>query len=307
MPELAIVVVSYGSSALLERHLAATAAAVPEARVVVVDNFSTADERRAVEALTQRMGWTLVAVDGNAGFGGGVNRGMADALAHGASAVLVLNPDASIDRAGITTLAAAGDARTLRSPVVRTPEGGVWFAGADVDLVDGDVRSTRRRAEHPDGEPVPWLSGACLWITREVWELVGGFDDDYFLYWEDVDFSRRVVERGGSLLVVEDAIAVHDEGGTHRGARQRSEAKSELYYYWNIRNRMRFAVGHLDAEGIRRWQRASVPAAWRIILRGGRRQLLLQPVPPLRALWRGLRDGRRLAEQALIIRGRART
>lgn len=307
MEELAIVVVSYGSSALLELHLAATAARVPEARVVVVDNYSTDEERARVAVLSERMGWELVAPDRNTGFGGGVNSGMAHALALGARAVLVLNPDASIDRAGVAALASAGDERTLRSPVVRTPEGRVWFAGLDVDLVDGEIRSPRRRAEHPGGKPVPWLSGACLWITREVWELAGGFDDDYFLYWEDVDFSRRVVERGGSLLVVVDATAVHDEGGTHRGARQRPEAMSELYYYWNIRNRMRFAVGHLDADGIRRWQRSSLPAAWRIIMRGGRRQLLLQPLPPLRALWRGLRDSRRVAEEALMIRERART
>lgn len=298
MEHLAIVVVSYGSSSLLERHLRATAAAVPEARVIVVDNRSTIDELRAVTALAEREGWDLVALDRNTGFGGGVNAGVALALERGAAAVLVLNPDASIGRAGIEALAAAGDASTLRSPVVRSPEGRVWFSGLDVDLVDGEIRHPRRRADFPHGRPVPWLSGACLWITREVWELSGGFDDDYFLYWEDVDFSRRVAERGGRLLVVEDAIAIHDEGGTHKGAGQRAEAKSELYYYWNIRNRMRFAVGHLDPDGIRRWRRRSVRAAWRIVLRGGRRQLL-RPVAPARALWRGVRDGNRIAEEAL--------
>nr|WP_277603993.1 glycosyltransferase family 2 protein [Agrococcus sp. ARC_14] len=303
---MAIVVVSYGSSALLAQHLAMTAAAVPEARVVVVDNFSTAQERAAVTALTKRMGWDLVALDDNTGFGGGVNAGVAHALEHGAAAMLVLNPDASIDRQGVEALAAAGDARTLRSPVVRSPSGRVWFSGLDIDLVDGEIRHPKRRPEHPDGRPVPWLSGACLWITREVWELSGGFDHDYFLYWEDVDFSRRVVERGGELLVVHGAVALHDEGGTHKETSQREEAKSELYYYWNIRNRMRFAAGHLDADGIRRWQRRSLPAAWRIVMRGGRRQLL-RPIRPLRALWRGLRDGSRIAEEALSRRTELQT
>ncbi|GEK78816.1 glycosyltransferase family 2 protein [Agrococcus baldri] len=306
MREAAIVVVSYGSSALLAQHLAETARQVPEARIVVVDNRSSDDELRAVTALTERMGWDLVALERNTGFGGGVNAGVAHALEHGAEAMLVLNPDARIDRAAFQALAAAGDERTLRSPIVRSPSGRVWFSGLDIDLVDGEIRHPRRRHEFPAGRPVPWLSGACLWITREVWELSGGFDDAYFLYWEDVDFSRRVVERGGSLLVVEDAVAMHDEGGTHKESGQRDEAKSELYYYWNIRNRMRFAAGHLDDEGVRRWQRRALQAAWRIILRGGRRQLL-RPVPPLRALWRGLRDGRRIAEEALSPRAEQRT
>lgn len=305
LPQLAIVVVSYGSSALLERHLTATAQGIPEARVVVVDNWSTAAERTAVARVAAREGWDLVGLDENSGFGGGVNAGARHAFDRGAEALLVLNPDASIDRAGAEALAAAGDARTLRSPVVRSPSGRTWFSGLDLDLVSGEIRSPKRRGEHPDATPVPWLSGACLWITREVWELSGGFDDAYFLYWEDVDLSRRVAERGGSLLVVEGAVAVHDEGGTHRGAGQRSEAKSELYYYWNIRNRMRFAADHLDAEGIRRWQRHSRRAAWRIVMRGGRRQLL-RPIPPLRAMLRGLRDGRQIAEEALIQRASGR-
>lgn len=297
--QLAIVVVSFGSSALLAEHLAATADALPEARVVVVDNLSSRAERKAVQELAGRKGWDLVAMERNAGFGGGANAGATRAFELGADAVLLLNPDARIDRASAEALAVAGDSLTLRSPVVRTPAGRVWFAGLDVDLADGEIRSPRRRREHPRGRPAPWLSGACLWITREVWDLSGGFDHEYFLYWEDVDLSRRVVERGGSLLVVEEATAMHDEGGTHRGRRQRPEAKSELYYYWNIRNRMRFAAGHLDPAGIRRWQRSAPGAAWRIVLRGGRRQLL-RPVSPLRALLRGLRDGRRIAEEALI-------
>lgn len=294
----AIVVVSYGSSALLEQHLVATADASPEAIVVVVDNRSTDAERDRVRRIAADRGWELVPMDGNPGFGGGANAGIARALELGAGAALLLNPDARIGAADLAALRAAGDAMTLRSPVVRAPGGRTWFSGLDLDLADGEIRSPRRRAEHPDGEPVPWLSGACLWIDAQLWARVGGFDDDYFLYWEDVDLSRRVVAAGGSLRVVDEATAWHEEGGTHREASTRPEAKSELYYYWNIRNRMLFATKHLDAAGVRRWRRAAPGAAWRILLRGGRRQLL-RPVPPLRALVRGLREGSRIARQSL--------
>lgn len=138
------------------------------------------------------------------------------------------------------------------------------------------------------------MSGACLWITREVWELTGGFDDDYFLYWEDVDFSRRVVEGGGSLALVEDASAVHDEGGTQRADHEASRAKSEGYYYYNIRNRMLFAVRHLDEAAVQRWRRSIPRTAREVILRGGRRQLI-QSAAPIRAYLRGVREARRIA------------
>ena len=53
-----------------------------------------------------------------------------------------------------------------------------------------------------------------------------------------------------------------------------------------------------DADGIRRWRRTSMRNAWQVLLQGGRRQFV-RPLPPLRAAWRGLRDGRRIARTAL--------
>lgn len=297
---LAFVVVNYASSALLAENLVASAAAAPHAEVVVVDNRSSTAERLRITELAQASHWRLLAMEENAGFGAGVNAGAAAAFAGGATDILVLNPDARIDRESIARLgtAAQADRLTIASPVVKDPTGRVWFGGLDLYLDDGTIRAPRRRSEHPGSAHVEWLSGACLWITREAWAVVGGFDDEYFLYWEDVDLSRRAAARGVRLAVVTDAVAIHDEGGTQRSRDQRPEAKSEAYYYYNIRNRLLFAAGHLDAEGIRRWRRTARRNAWQVLLRGGRRQFV-HPVRPLRAAWRGLRDGRRIARTAL--------
>ena len=150
---------------------------------------------------------------------------------------------------------------------------------------------------------VPWLSGACLLVSRELWGRVGGFDEDYFLYWEDVDLSVRVSRAGGRLVVERTATAVHDEGGTQRldvpgdpldvGSSRSgvaSRGKSEAYYYYNIRNRLLFAAKHLEPRDRRRWTRTSYAGAKQILLRGGRRQFL-RPVKPMRAAIRGSLDG----------------
>ncbi|WP_399548508.1 glycosyltransferase family 2 protein [uncultured Microbacterium sp.] len=269
--------------------------------VVVVDNWSSDTERALIREHASDRGWTLIAMDANVGFGAGVNAGAAVAIERGATDILILNPDAHIDAQSISRLAAAveEDRLTIASPVVKDVSGRVWFGGLDLYLADGTIRAPRRRSEHPGAEHVEWLSGACLWVTKEAWEVVGGFDDAYFLYWEDVDFSRRAAAHGVRLAVVADAVAVHDEGGTQREAGRRPEAKSEAYYYYNIRNRMLFAARHLDAEGVRRWMgSSSVRNAWEILLRGGRRQFL-RPVAPVRAAWKGVRDGRRIARAAL--------
>lgn len=298
--DVAVVVVNYGSSALLASNLATITYGHLDHRVVVVDNPTSGAERRAVRALGEEHGWTVVETPENLGFGGAVNVGAAAAWAAGASDLLVINPDAWIDETSVLMLAEATqeDRLLLVSPVVRSPEGKVWFAGLDLYLRDGSVKGRRRRENHPGEVREEWLSGACLWITREVWDLVGGFDDRYFLYWEDVDYSHRALVAGARLRVIEDATAVHDEGMTSREGDQRHEAKSETYYYYNIRNRMVFAAQHLSADDVRRWRAGMVPHAWSVLLRGGRRQFA-RPVRPLRAAWRGLRDGRRAARAAL--------
>ncbi|MFF1540420.1 glycosyltransferase family 2 protein [Microbacterium sp. NPDC058269] len=307
---LAVVVVNYASARLLQRNLVMVereARAIDQdASVVVVDNWSNADERRAAREVADAHEWLLIEPESNSGFGGGVNIGVTRALVEGATDVLVINPDAHIDRDSLRRLASAAEASrtTLASPVITDSDGRTWFAGIDLLLDDGTMRARRKRVAG-DGQPFePWLSGACLWITREVWELSGGFDDDYFLYWEDVDFSRRVVSAGGSLALVEEARAVHDEGGTQRAEPETSRAKSEGYYYYNIRNRMLYAVRHLDDAAVQRWRRSIPRTAREIILRGGRRQLI-QSAAPIRAYLRGVREARRIARShATVQKGR---
>lgn len=291
---LAVVVVNYGAAVLLESNLVATAAAVPDARIVVVDNLSSAPEREAVTRLCAEHGWDLVAMTTNTGFGGGMNAGAAHAFASGATDLLLLNPDARIDAASTAALLdATADGMTLASPRVEDAGGRTWFAGMDVYLDDGSMGGPRRRREQPDARRLPWISGACMLIPRGVWDLTGGFHEEYFLYWEDVDISIRAAHAGARLVVVDEALAVHDEGGTHRSQEQRPEAKSELYYYYNIRNRLLFAALHLDADDASAWNRSAWRNARQVLLRGGRRQFL-RPLPPLRAAWRGVRDGRRM-------------
>jgi N-acetylglucosaminyl-diphospho-decaprenol L-rhamnosyltransferase len=289
----AVVVVNYGSHALLETNLAAVSSAAPEATYIVVDNFTSADEQAELARLGSAHDWTIVALSTNTGFGHGVNAGVDAAIAAGCTTILVLNPDASIGRESLERLISAVDAdRTLMvAPIVRESNGRVWFGGADVLLDDGRMSNPRRRPER-EGRPYrAWLSGACFAISAELWVRSGGFDPDYFLYWEDVDLSYRVQRVGGHLEVDAAAEAIHDEGGTHT-QRLRWRAKSETYYYYNIRNRLVYAAKHIDGTGRRGWLKATPRVSYEILLQGGRTQFLL-PWIPVRAYLKGIRDGRR--------------
>ena len=296
-PPAAVIVVNYGSHELLATNLTAVSEHSPEVAVVVVDNFSTEAELAAVRALANQHGWRLVASPENLGYGCGTNLGVAAAREAGAEQMLLLNPDARIDADSLQVLrdTVTADPMVLAAPVVLRPDGRVWSDGTDVDLRTGRMRATRKRTVDEARHKQMWLSGAVLMVSTQLWDRIGGIDERYFLYWEDVDLSFRVREAGGSLAVVREATAVHDEGGTHQASGSRT--RSEIYYYYNIRNRLLFAAAHLDRADRRRWVRTALPEAYDIVLRGGRRQLL-QSAAPWRALVKGTIDGLRAIRRA---------
>jgi GT2 family glycosyltransferase len=294
---VAVLVVNYGSSGLLVENLLPLSRSAPELTVVVVDNLTTDAERTRVRGLAAAEGWLLVLPDTNTGFGRGMNIAAARARAEGAVSVLLLNPDARIEAVSVAGLVerARIEPRTMVAPRILRPDGSVWFEGSDLYLDDGRIRSRRRR---PEGSPrvEEWLTGACLLLSTELYQRAGGFDEDYFLYWEDVDFSRRVRDAGGSLRVLSEVTAVHAEGGTQASAGLASsgQTKSAVYYRYNIRNRMLFAAKHLGDDDLEKWNRTALRVSWEILLQGGRKQFLRSP--GLLGIWfRAVREARGIA------------
>lgn len=299
-PRGAVVVVSYGSHGLLRTNLAAAVDGL-DVDTVVVDSYSDDAERHRVSALCTEQGWHLVALDENRGFGGGMNAGVQAALDRGADAVALLNPDLTLAPQGVTRLldAASQAGTALVAPRIERPDGTAWAAGTtDLHLDDGTMRSTARRPVPGDGRPRRvWLSGACLALSAALWRTVGGFDERYFLYWEDVDLSHRVLRAGGELVVMDDVVAVHDEGATHDDAAAGARGRSATYYYYNARNRLLYAAVWLDRAQRRQWIARTPRAARALLLQGGRRQLVTSWAP-WRAVVRGTLDGTRLLRSA---------
>ncbi|MFB9166370.1 glycosyltransferase family 2 protein [Arthrobacter psychrochitiniphilus] len=285
----ALLVVNYGSSNLLEENLQGLELKAAGGRIVIVDNFTSATELARLNVLATRYGWSVLALESNRGFGAAVNAGAAVALSEGAQALAVLNPDARIETGDLVALvcAVAAEATLMAAPLIRTSSGEVWFDGMDLYPASGRVAS--RRSPLPDGPHQPWLSGACFAISGQMWRTVGGFDEDYFLYWEDVDLSRRVVSHGGRLAVLREISAVHDPGGTQTGVSGEG-TKSEIYYFYNIRNRLLYGAKHVQGKQFRSWIYATPKVSYEILCRGGRRQLLRSPAP-LRAYVRGILSG----------------
>jgi len=204
---------------------------------VVVDNASTDGSERLVDALAPQV--RLVRNSTNVGFGRAVNQGVA---AIRAQLVLIMNPDCRLARGAARTLQAqleAHDACAIVGPRILDPDGAVQgSARGDPDMLTGLFgRTGRLRTWFPqfaaarrnvvtddamsNGSPsvvVDWVSGACMLVRRSAFETVDGFDERYFLYWEDADLCRRLRGRGYHVRYVPGATAVHSVGRSSRSA-----------------------------------------------------------------------------------------
>jgi GT2 family glycosyltransferase len=296
---LAVLLVNYGTHALLEQNLEHSLGPDFPGRVVVVDNLTTHEEQDAMAAGCARHGWDFLPLPSNEGFGGGMNRAADHAIRAGATELLLVNPDAWLEPETVARLReqVANDRRLLLAPRVERPDGRLYSDENDLYLEHGWTLWTRLRPADVREERVhTWVSGACLAMSTDLWQACGGFDEDYFLYWEDVDLSRRVVEAGGRVRVDPTLRAVHDEGSSQRTPAEGSGAKSPTYFYYNARNRLLYATKHVGPEDRRRWVRATPRLAYELAKQGGRRQFRrpqdnLWPVA--RGAWHGLREVRR--------------
>ncbi|HLR44838.1 MAG TPA: glycosyltransferase family 2 protein [Brevibacterium sp.] len=271
----AVIIVNYGDPSLVAANIGADVDAELGALVVLVDNFHSRAARESAEALCRERGWLFVA-SANDGFGAGVNRGVKAARERGHHAFITLNPDAIAPAHVLRELArnVTIDPLALVSPFMDDEEGHPHYRGARVHRQTGRMRSGWSDDE-ADPEWANWLSGACLAFSARAFDLLGGFSEDFFLYWEDVDFSWRAADLGLRLELRPDLLVVHEEGGTQGPGGGRT--KSPAYYYYNIRNRMLFGRRHLRGRDWARWVLVAPRQSALIWMRGGRKQAFTEP------------------------------
>lgn len=201
---LAVVIVAYGSPALL----AAALAPLEGLPTVVVDNSGDT----AVEAVVRAAGASYVDPGSNLGFAAGANRGVAAVRDQaGPADVLLLNPDAVLARADVERLHAALHSEQRLAAVAPrlqhpdgTPQRVAWPFPSPRRMWIEAVGLGRLNDRHPD-----WLVGAVLLVRAEAWDDVGPFDERFFLYQEETDWQRRAVSRGWRLRVVPEVVAQH--------------------------------------------------------------------------------------------------
>jgi GT2 family glycosyltransferase len=226
---VAVLIVNYKIYEDLARTLASLEPFIrPDDQIVVVDQASDADEMRRL-CLRRHPQVTWIPTTENIGFAAAVNLGVRQSTA---PYLLLLNPDAMLEGPVPEVLE-----RWLRDH----PDTAV--VGPRVLNMDGTTQASARRFPGPttalagrstwlttrfpdnwlsrrnlpgrmavEQLEVDWLAGSCFMTPRAVFTALGGFDDGFFLYWEDADYCRRATDRGLRCVYL-PTVAVRHAGG----------------------------------------------------------------------------------------------
>jgi GT2 family glycosyltransferase len=227
---LDVVVVAYESAATIDPCLFELLRIPGIVQVVVVDHGSD-----ATSDLAERPGVSVVRDAANPGFGAGQNRGRSMT---GAPYLLMCNPDAVVDPQaiadGVAAMSTQPDLAALQGVVVERDrpfdQRSSWQSVGPAHLwarilrIGALVRSRPVRGlagrlgltPHPPTAPhdVEALAAIVLLARRQALEEVHGFDPGYFLYWEDLDLSKRLRDAGWRLQVTPERWAVHVGGAS---------------------------------------------------------------------------------------------
>jgi len=230
-PDWAAVVINYEAGAALcdcVRSLLADTSAGRPPEVVVVDNGSSDGSAAAVARSLPAV--KVLHPGANLGYARAANLGIA---ATHAPVVAVCNPDLEVEdgAAGalVPRLAAEVDLGAV-GPLIRNTDGTIYpSARSDPRVRDavghgllGFVWRTNpftRRYRQLDADPsrprdVDWVSGAAVWLRRDALDTVGGWDERYFMYVEDVDLCWQLRRRGWRVGYEPGAVVTHVQGAT---------------------------------------------------------------------------------------------
>ena len=240
------------------------------AEVVVVENGPADPTRQALADADLSV--PLLVTGNNLGYGAGANRGIAALALDGdggaVEMVLVCNPDLHLHPGAVSSLVAALDAEpawAIVGPRILTPDGATYpSVRAFPSMIDAaghallaifkpDNRFSRRYRPMDGGGggkgEADWVSGACFLARRSALEELGGFDESYFMFAEDMDLCWRAKQAGWIVGVQPAAVVTHAEGVS----RSRHPYRMVVAHH---RSALRFA--NRTTTG---WRRVALPAA----------------------------------------------
>lgn len=226
--KVAVVTVSYGSGEVLKHFLSSLRQYNGNIMVAVVDNKP---DRDSVKEVAEQFGAQYLPIPSNPGYGAGMNAGARLlAEAHGQfDAYFFCNPDVIFIEPTTTALArtlVADEKTGSIGPRLLNDDGSVYPSARSIPSISTGIghaffskiwpqnpwsKTYQRTTDYDRRRPAGSLSGAAIMVKAQVFELLGGWDEAYFMHFEDIDLGWRI-GNAGYENIYEPAIAVRHSG-----------------------------------------------------------------------------------------------
>lgn len=234
--KVGVILVNYrGANDTCECIISLRGCKLPYMEIYVVDNDSADGSCEVIEDRCPEA--KVVPLDENVGFGGANNVGMERAFRDGCDAVLLLNNDTIVDAEMVGVLATEADDATVTVPLMLylSEPDTVWYGGGHFDsfgIPRHDHFKESKNSVSVEPSQVGFATGCCMFIPKRVYERVGGFDESYFLYWEDADLSLRFAQNDVRIYFCPRGVLWHKVSVSTGGE------GSPFSYYYETRNRL---------------------------------------------------------------------
>ena len=225
MARLSVVILNWNGRRHLERYLPSVVAHTEgDAEVVVADNGSTDDSLQWLRLNYPDV--RVIRLDRNYGFAGGYNRALREVESE---YVLLLNSDVEVTAGWWQPLVEVLDTESdvaavapkLLADMERTKFEYAGAAGGFIDYLGypfcrGRILSNveEDRGQYDNRRDIFWASGAAMCCRRELFESLGGFDEDFFAHMEEIDLQWRMQLAGWRIVVEPKSVVYHLGGGT---------------------------------------------------------------------------------------------
>lgn len=223
--ELSIITVTYNSQRFLTKYFSTLLKNIPKyTEIIIVDNGSTDDSINVIKKYQiNNKNIRLIENKENKGFGKGCNQGVKEAQGE---YIMFLNPDTEVIQDAIDVLLQTIKEDTkigIVSPLLIQPDGLLQPILRKLPTVKGAIkeyylhikRSYEAYTPKETGlQSVECVVGAVVMMSKEIFLAIGGFDERYFLYYEDLELCRQIKKRDLKIIIQPEATLVHAVGGS---------------------------------------------------------------------------------------------
>lgn len=209
-------------------------------KIILIDNEY---QKSMSDQLKKSKKIHLIRNEKNEGFAKANNQGINYSLKNGFDYVLILNNDTLIKNDLIESLIKHSNnlnQKIIQPLILNYDANNIWNAGGTINNFFGTFQTYKKGESFKNFKSnmdfTDWFTGCCVLIKSEVFKDIGYFDESFFAYYEDIDFSIRLKNKGYSIALMTDSYLQHFESASSKSTKQSEGNLSPYVHYLNIRN-----------------------------------------------------------------------